>query len=364
MATSAEYNLGEYAFPRGWFAVANGADIGRKPVNVHYFGSDMVIYRGESGRVVMLDAYCPHMGTMLGSGENSATTTDASFMEGDNIRCPFHAWRFGPDGRCNHIPYYDGPIPAGARVKSWPVEERYGIVFAWHDPEGRAPDFGLIDFPEWDDSAWVRWDGLEFLCDLNHPIEIFDNMSDVAHLGHLHGGHAVAYENAYEGHLMHQHQRSAVAGSSASGSPELFGATYSTLAGYVGPGIAFGRFQEMGAVQIICVTPIEDGTCRLWQAAMVRSRSGVVDEPARQMRAGVSAMFGGGLMRDGEVWKVKRPALHIIQLPSDGPFRQSRTWYSQFYNPRERAKEIVGRVAGVHTVKGWPPFTPAVELVG
>jgi 3-ketosteroid 9alpha-monooxygenase subunit A len=354
LATSAEYRLGAYAFPRGWFAVANSADAGRKPMNVHYLGQDMVLYRGESGRVVMLDAYCPHMGTMLGSGEHSATTARADFMEGDNIRCPFHAWRFGPDGICNHIPYHDGPIPPGARLKSWRVEERYGIVFAWHDPEGLGPDFDLPDFPQWDDPQWVRWVGLEFLCDLKHPIEIFDNMSDVAHLGHLHGGHAVAYENEYDGHLMHQRQRSAVEHDSSG----LFDRTYSTLAGYVGPGIAFGKFQEMGAVQIICITPIEDGTCRLWQTAMTKSRSGIIDDAARQMRTEVSRMFGNGLLRDGEIWKAKRPAIHIMQLPSDGPFHQSRTWYSQFHNPRAKAAGIVSRIAGTHYAKGWPPFTP------
>ena len=91
--------------------------------------------------------------------------------------------------------------------------------------------------------------------DLNHPIEIFDNMSDVAHLGHLHGGHARAYENEYDGHLMHQRQRSAV-----DPIPGVFDETYSTLSGYVGPGFAFGRFVELHGLQLILVTPIEDGT--------------------------------------------------------------------------------------------------------
>lgn len=352
MATSAEYRLGEYAFPRGWFAIGNSADAGRKPATLHYFGQDLVLYRGESGRVVLLDAYCPHMGTHLGSGENSATSTSPSHMEGDNIRCPFHAWRFGPDGVCNHIPYHDGPIPPAARVKSWPVEERYGVIFAWHDPESAEPDYPVPDFPEWDDPAWVRWDGLEYLCDLNHPIEIFDNMSDVAHLDHLHGTQVVAYENEYDGHLMHQRESAAVVQQDT-----VFGATLTTLAGYVGPGVAFGRFVELNAIQLICVTPIEDGTCRLWQTAMVRSPSGEPDAAGRAMRDALSDQFGEGLMRDAEVWRMKRPAIHVMQLPGDGPFRQSRTWYSQFYNPRAKADAIVARVAGVHTSKNWPPFT-------
>lgn len=355
MATSADYKLGDYPFPRGWFAVANGSEVGRKPTGLRYLSQDLVIYRGASGRVVLLDAYCPHMGTHLASGESSETAQSDSHMEGDNIRCPFHAWRFGADGVCNDIPYYDGSIPPGARVRSWTVEERYGVVFAWHDPEGAKPHFALPEFPELEDPSWVPWEGLEYLTDLKHQIEIFDNMSDVAHLGHLHGGHAVSYENEYDGHLMHQRQRSRVEDNSSG----MFDATYAALAGYVGPGIAFGKFVEMNAIQLICVTPIEDGTCRLWQTAAIRAPAGTVDAEARAVRDKVSAMFGNGLMRDGEIWANKRPALHIMQLPSDGPFRQSRTWYSQFYNPRAKAAGIVAQVAGTHYAKGWPPFTPA-----
>jgi 3-ketosteroid 9alpha-monooxygenase subunit A len=352
MATSAEYRLGEYAFPRGWFAVAQSREVGRKPVTVHYFGQDLVLYRGESGRVVMLDAYCPHMGTHLGSGPNSATSLSETFMEGDNIRCPFHAWRFGPDGVCNHIPYHDGPIPPQARVKSWPVEERYNIVFAWHDPEGLEPDYPVPDFPEWDDPEYVRWDELVFLADLNHPIEILDNMSDVRHLDHLHGTRVVAYENAYDGHLLHQRQTSGT-----TDEPALFGPTLTTLAGYVGPGIAFGKFVELGAAEIICVTPIEDGKCRLWQTAMVKPPAGVSGEEAKRYRDVVVDQFSKGLLEDAEVWAVKKPAINIMQMPGDGPFRQTRMWYSQFYNPRAKAAEIVGRVAGTHYAKGMPPFT-------
>lgn len=354
MATSAEYRLGEFAFPRGWFAVANGSDVGREPLSLHYFGQDLVLYRGESGKVVLLDAYCPHMGTHLGSGETSATVLSETRMEGDNIRCPFHAWRFGPDGVCNHIPYHDGPIPEQARVKSWPVEERYGIVFAWNDPEGLGPDYPVPEFPEWDDPEVVRWRGLEYLCDLNHPIEILDNMSDVAHLDHLHGSTVLRYENEYDGHVLHQRQSSA-----AEGDTGLIGPSLTTLAGYVGPGVAFGRFVELQAAEIICVTPIDDGTCRLWQTAMVKPPKAIPEDQRQAYRDALSSQFGQGLMSDAEVWRTKRPALHVMQLPSDGPFRQTRIWYSQFFNPREKAAEIVARVAGTHTAKGMPAFTQA-----
>src|SRR5262245_1985308 len=135
MAKSADYKLGDYAFPRGWFVVADSASITKQPTSAHYFGEDVVLYRGESDQVAMLEAYCRHMGTHLAKSTHSHVVTSGQHVQGDSIRCPFHGWRFGPDGRCNDIPYFDGPIPAMARVRSWPVQERYGIVFCWNDPE-------------------------------------------------------------------------------------------------------------------------------------------------------------------------------------------------------------------------------------
>ncbi|MGC5075284.1 hypothetical protein ACPXAC_25645, partial [Escherichia coli] len=84
---------------------------------------------------------------------------------------------------CNNIPYFNGPVPASARIRSWRIEERYGAVWTWHDPEGGDPDYDLPVLAEWDDPSWVRWtlDDLGTLpC---HPQEIIDNMADVAHLG-------------------------------------------------------------------------------------------------------------------------------------------------------------------------------------
>jgi len=96
MATSAEYGFGEYAFPRGWFMVANSSDItNSKPYNARYFGEDAVIFRNAAGAVGMIGAYCPHMGTHFGTSKTSYIVTAGFNVQGDGIRCPFHGWRFG-----------------------------------------------------------------------------------------------------------------------------------------------------------------------------------------------------------------------------------------------------------------------------
>lgn len=375
MATSADYGFGEYPFPRGWFMVANSSQITcDKPYNARYFGEDVVIFRNAAGEVGMIGAYCPHMGTHFGTSKTSYIVTAGLNVQGDGIRCPFHGWRFGTDGKCNHIPYYDGTIPEAAKVRSWPIVERWGVVFCWNDPEGGAPQFDLPEFPEWDDPAYVRWEGLDHLGDLPcHPVEVFDNNSDYAHLNYLHGGDVQYYENEVDG--VYYRQRQSILGGRFDTGPEWVlnpgvpapaphgnGQPISTVNAYHGVGLNAARFVELGAAELIAATPIEDGSCRLWQAAMVRAPNGVVDDLARAMAKKISDMFGVGLgVHDGEIWATKRAATRIMQLPTDGPFGQARIWYSQFFNPRAKAEQIVSRVSGIHRVKGVPGAPESAE---
>ena len=92
---------------------------------VCYFGRDFALYRDRSGSGVLLGASCPRMGTNSAKNNTSYTARDGH-VEGDDIRCAYHAWCFGPDGKCDYNPYYDGNIRKEARVKSWPVKERIG----------------------------------------------------------------------------------------------------------------------------------------------------------------------------------------------------------------------------------------------
>jgi 3-ketosteroid 9alpha-monooxygenase subunit A len=354
MARTQDYRLGEFTYPRGWFVVADAAKIGGTPVSERYFGEDVVLYRGASGKVVMLDAYCPHMGTHLGRNKTSNLVLAGKHLDGDCIRCPFHGWRFGPDGKCNEIPHHDGVIPEKARVKSWHVIERFGVVLCWHDPEGLAPDLDPPEYPEWDDPRWVRWQ-IDDLATLPvHPQEILDNNADIRHLTCLHGSNTVRwYENEIEGPYLHQRQSSL-----ASDSP-LSMSTFASVVRYVGPGILTSRFYmgdstEAGMAQIIANTPVEDGVTRLWHASMMKSPKPQIDDEVRAMARAANDQMKAGFMTDFEIWANKRPALQIMQVPSDGPFGKNRIWYSQFYNPRAKTAQILARATGIYGAKGCP----------
>lgn len=84
--------------PYGWFQVLYSHELApgeSKPLE--YFGTDLVIFRTESGEAKVLDAYCPHMGAHLGYGIRGETGRGGR-VSGDSIVCPFHGWAFDGDG--------------------------------------------------------------------------------------------------------------------------------------------------------------------------------------------------------------------------------------------------------------------------
>lgn len=349
MATTAEYGLGEFTYPRGWFMVAAADEVSKKPLAVRFFGQDMVLYRGESGRVILMDAYCPHMGTHLANNTTSYVVRDEAHVEGDSIRCPYHGWRFGPDGKCDEIPYSPAPIPKSACVQTWPIVERAGCIFAWYDPENGTPDYDVPAFEDYDDPAWVQWkiDHLgELAC---HPQEILDNMADKAHLEPVHGSRDMqSFENEFNDHVIRQILKAGHRTLASDGGDYMTNDTW-----YTGPGILQSRMiGEHPSLMLICHTPIDDGVVKVWHALLVKSPNAVATEAdialAREYQESSRVAFA----QDFEIWGNKRACIHPMMVQGDGPFHKVRIWYKQFFNPRARAEEFQKRVNGTVVTKG------------
>ncbi|MGA1730192.1 MAG: (2Fe-2S)-binding protein, partial [Steroidobacteraceae bacterium] len=52
MATTSDYKLGEFQYPRGWFMVAEASELAKGALPIRFFGKDFALFRGESGRLV------------------------------------------------------------------------------------------------------------------------------------------------------------------------------------------------------------------------------------------------------------------------------------------------------------------------
>src|SRR5690242_20295624 len=63
---------------------------GPRPVKpVRALGQDLVLFRGEDGRLGLLDRDCPHRGADLAFGR----------LENGGLRCLFHGWLFDREGK-------------------------------------------------------------------------------------------------------------------------------------------------------------------------------------------------------------------------------------------------------------------------
>ena len=122
------------AFPVSWYLFGNSDEVRRGPVSRALLGRRLVAYRTESGRVVVLDARCSHLGADLGKGR----------VVGEALQCPFHHWEYGPDGCCTHIPA-QADVPVFAQQACYPIVERHGYVFFFNGPK---PLFDLPFFPD------------------------------------------------------------------------------------------------------------------------------------------------------------------------------------------------------------------------
>lgn len=121
--------LGEFPrYPTSWYVFCRSSDLARGPYSRDFLGERLVAYRTSSGKVIVMDARCSHLGSDLGAGRIVA----------DGLRCPFHDWEYGCDGVCRRIPAQD-EIPAFARQRCYPAEERHGLVFLFNAPQPLFP---------------------------------------------------------------------------------------------------------------------------------------------------------------------------------------------------------------------------------
>lgn len=120
-------------YPNGWFHLCFSKDVARGAVKyVQQLGEHFAVFRGESGQVHVLDAYCPHMGANLAIGGR---------VQGDCLDCPFHGWQFdGTDGKCVNIPYAK-KVPDFAKTRSWSCLERNREIYVWYHAEGEEPSW-------------------------------------------------------------------------------------------------------------------------------------------------------------------------------------------------------------------------------
>lgn len=131
-------------FRRFWHPVALSAELPEPdgaPLRITVMGEDFRVFRASDGRVGVVAPRCPHRGADLFFGRN----------EGGGIRCAYHGWKFGLDGRCVDLPTMEaGPARDKTRdhvhVRACAVHEAGGFVWAYLGPREHRPEPPMLEF--------------------------------------------------------------------------------------------------------------------------------------------------------------------------------------------------------------------------
>ncbi|MBD2103703.1 Rieske 2Fe-2S domain-containing protein [Leptolyngbya sp. FACHB-261] len=169
--------------PNYWYPVARSQDLKLgKILSARFWKQPLAVFRDQNGQIHAVDDICPHKGVSLHKGT----------VKGCHLVCPYHGWEYdGASGHCTAIPYLpEGQKLPRASVRSYPVQERYGLAWIFPGDPALAEQKALIDIPQYGDEDWLdvvlnfRFWAHFSICN--------ENTMDMFH-GHLHSNYQAWY---------------------------------------------------------------------------------------------------------------------------------------------------------------------------
>ena len=321
--------MSEFPFPipHGWFGICFSHELKTGDVKkVRFCGRDLVAFRTESGEAAVLDNYCPHLGAALHQGR----------VISESLRCPFHHWRWAPDGSCVDIPYAKR-IPPKAVVETVPVREINGMVMAWHHPEGREPYFDIPQVAGLE-TEQDQWGEVHYY---EHDLptcaqEISENDVDAAHFQYLHRMPAMREAEAtVDGPVKRTVQTFLTSEGFSLGEVDV-ATEYLTVRESYGPGITSVWARNVAGVSpgvsgefllYNVTTPVdEDRTLLRWSLLLTKNLE------QDDMGKTLLFSFAEGVKADIPIWQEKIYREHPVLCDGDGPIATHRRWFSQFYS--------------------------------
>lgn len=155
-----------------WYVAAWDHDISRTPTGFIFLNEPVVLFRKLDGTPVALEDRCAHRRLPLSKG----------YLDGDTLVCGYHGVTYDCVGAGIHIPGQQAIAP-WARVKSYPVVEKYGCIWIWMGDPAGADELAIPDFHYADNPGWGDKNRLHVQC--NYQL-INDNLADLSHLGYVH----------------------------------------------------------------------------------------------------------------------------------------------------------------------------------
>ncbi len=170
---------------RFWQPIAcSGTLLPGRAKAVRIMGEDLTLYRGASGKPYLVAGRCAHRRTRLHTG----------WVQGEEVRCMYHGWKYDGMGRCVEMPAEKDTAPQTVKIAGYPVRDYGGLIFAYMG-EGAPPSFDMVRKRALDDSGWLR-----FPREMTWPCNFFqmvENSLDAVHVSFVHQkGHVGTFGEA------------------------------------------------------------------------------------------------------------------------------------------------------------------------
>ncbi|MBL4586642.1 MAG: Rieske 2Fe-2S domain-containing protein [Flavobacteriales bacterium] len=319
--------------PNGWFVVAFSDNLKKGEVRaICFMDQELVIYRTQSGRAAVSNAYCPHMGAHFAHG---------GVLKGEELQCPFHGFRFDCEGTCTATGY-DTKAPPSAKLKQWTVDEKNGFISVYYDSNGDKPEWEL---PTMNMDGWTSYLTKEYELK-SHPQETTENIVDIGHFSWIHGYSKVTEESetTSEGPVLRVNYGFSRNGKELGRKGDIRVHFHATAYG-LGYSYVDTDITELGikTKSFVLPTPTKDGKIKLLLAMAVKEigSSKKVHPMAALipkklltrivLKAGFKA-YCKDVEDDFNIWNNKTYILKPPLAKGDGPISLYRKWAKQFYH--------------------------------
>jgi phenylpropionate dioxygenase-like ring-hydroxylating dioxygenase large terminal subunit len=157
----------------GWYAAIWSKDLQARPIGRIFLNEKVALFRNGGGQAAALEDCCCHRAAPLSKGE----------VAGDYLMCGYHGLKYDINGQCVEVPGQT-MIPRGAKVRSYPVREKWGAVWIWMGEPAKADESKIPNLYWLADPAWTATPGYIHLKS-NYQF-LIDNLLDLTHVIYVH----------------------------------------------------------------------------------------------------------------------------------------------------------------------------------
>jgi phenylpropionate dioxygenase-like ring-hydroxylating dioxygenase large terminal subunit len=134
----------------------------------------VVLFRQNDGRPIAMLDRCPHRFAPLHRGR----------LRDDRVQCGYHGLEFNSAGECVHNPHGKGAIPHAARVRVFPLVEKFSLLWIWMGSPDLADPQLIPDFSFQNPDSHVVGKRYMYV-KANYLLEV-DNIMDLSHIQFVH----------------------------------------------------------------------------------------------------------------------------------------------------------------------------------